>query len=516
MLLSIFHDIFHPFLSRNAPLDHLDGFKKDDQNQGIRSRCFLTSYNTDSALSSVPSNGSFLLDMNATVSQSEVPTSFISQTGTELIAIDGGTTGGHQLISTILENKKFSLSFALKDRMVYLKRHVPVQIQGVLILKVKKTTQFKQIKIVLEGISFTSLLMNATMQYRLKKHQFLSEERTWNFPAGSNRDSPHNLVVSGSYNLPFTFKINHSQPESIESPLGSVMYRLKVDATTQRRYYRKRLTARQPLRFIQADLTPDTNNFISTANWRSFFYYEVLIYGTKPLAIGGTADITVKIVPIVRGKYKIRAITVSMVQILSSGQKGKFSHVKYTENTQVEKIPMVTVNIRDLQDPNVLKPYIKHLHVTLRQTYLRHSDDESFSIYPSTSKTVAETCDFRIKHELNVGIIVQEVESTDESVVPSIISKDNQSIDKYPRIDDEQSFIQASAKIIDENIPVAQRLQPVELIIKQPVQVCTQESMDANIAPPAYGNYGNDTGINYGERTSTSMSIPPAYEETNL
>ncbi|VEU20028.1 DEKNAAC100437 [Brettanomyces naardenensis] len=451
---------------------------------------------------------------------------------------------------------------AMLDKVVYLnaKNLRPVSLRGNLILTVKKPMRIREIDLRLEGYVLVYFFYRSDMLIqsgRVQKRQFLSQTRSWPYQKAGPSGEPGSIAncmdtdmfSKGNYKFPFQFVVNSKLPESLANVFGSIYYSLRVMIKIPMRYPRrdKTETAIMPIEFVQCSSDPvrrhsrasASSEFVSTANWRNLLYYRVTISHRPPLAIGDTFDISIKVLPIIRERYKIRAIRVSLVQTIEYNVDCRDEEF-FSDLVQTEKIPLQTINIRDLQDPNVCKPYVKKMEIPLERIYTRGNDEDRFIVCPTTNSIENSMCHFKVSHQIRVGIVVQEICPQNQGTtclelgkdpVPMVDPEMPELVD-HPRMSkgtssqaaqdkDDNDFIISTAKMVDEGDNIEDlRYKTVELLVTGNIQILRPESTDGNMPPPTYSDSAS-TGVctqfekvHIGDVDNVSVTIPPAYEET--
>lgn len=431
----------------------------------------------------------------------------------------------------MLHNRRYSLYLSLLDRVVYLnlKDPKPVALRGSLLLVVHKPVQIKEIKLLLHGDVLVHFFYRADVLLesdRTQSTRFLSCSRNWPYDEDK-------VFSKGSYRLPFQFIVNNALPETMSNLFGFFSYTLDVSLTESKRYSSrgKTQTSKHFLEFVQCateqrrnGIHPE-NQMISTANWRNLLYYKVKTWFDPPLAVGNIIHIQVKVLPIIRGMYKIRGIRVALEQTLHYSKEDAESEDYFADLVQTETIPLETVEIQDNQDPSTCKPYLKMLSIQLEQVYTKSCNGASrFVIVPSTNSIEEGMCPFKVRHEILVSLVLQQVKPTSDihsthnaESIPTpkeLHSTTKTTEDTSSNEADDNVFIMTTGGLVEEP-EMQDPYEQVELSVHNHVQILRSESKNGNLPPPSYRRSSIDHVIEDLVRSPSrsSRSSLPAYTE---
>lgn len=450
----------------------------------------------------------------------------------------------------VINNRKVKLTIALLNKTIFLdgNKQKQIPIRGCLILNVKKPTKIHKIELQLHGVSSICFYYKGSPLIQSEKTQeftFLKDVREWyNFNPNDDqlrgeRWDSSDTFSKGSYKFPFMFTTNGNAPQSTYNSFGSVTYRLEAKLLTPKKHthHLKIVSGRLTLDFVQCTLKVDESdlghlqntNYVSTANWRNLLCYSVSISGPTNFAIGSKLNVTVRILPIIRSRYKIHQIRIFMVQKLCYDSiPSNKSH--YADIIQTEKLPLLLVNVRN-DHGSGHKSYSGKFEILIDSEYYNACSNERFVIYPSTSSTERHMCHFKVRHEFIVGIVVQEIEKAKSkgNDIKVQSSKNNLSSDinlKKSMINsknienEEDHFIRSTAALIGEPKADKDRFSRVELLVTKNLHILRSESRIGNEPPPSYLDTKKFAKVSegshihlpsYEEHAMASHILPPTY-----
>lgn len=452
---------------------------------------------------------------------------------------------------TVINNRKKKLTIALLNKTIFLdgNKQKQIPIRGCIILNIKKPTKIHKIELQLLGISTLCFYFRGGTLIQSGKNKesiFLKSSREWyNFKPTDDvtkqeRWDSSDTFSKGVYKFPFIFTTHGDTPQSTYNSFGSIVYKLETKLLIPKKHthHLKTVSGRMTLDFVQCTLRPDESDlghlqntdYVSTANWRNLLCYSVSISGPTDFAIGSKLNVTVKILPIIRRRYKILQIRIFMVQKLCYDSiPNNKSH--YADIIQTEKLPLILVNVHDAQDCDDDKVYSKKFSIPIDREYCNACSNERFVIYPSTSSTEKHTCHFKVRHEFIVGIVVQEIEEKKHDIIKDR-AQDHKNSSVYHEYSakgsnntinfeiDEENFIRRTADLIKEPKVGKDRFKQVELLVAKNLHILRPESKIGNRPPPSYSEIKNFTKVeeksnkhppSYEEHTIASHILPPTY-----
>ncbi|CAH1760270.1 10989_t:CDS:2 [Entrophospora sp. SA101] len=165
-------------------------------------------------------------------------------------------------------------------------------LRGELILILNKPTKIKKLELKFNGSSKT-FWPEGRIYYGLQSNSYLKNT----IRKLASKD--YTILQPNIYTFPFELFIPGDLPETIETDLGSVSY--KLSATLFRSGFSSNLHVSQQVPIIRASMPEEINfeGIVTYSEWKDLFGYEILI-PKKAYPIGRPIEICLKLIPKVK------------------------------------------------------------------------------------------------------------------------------------------------------------------------------------------------------------------------
>ncbi|OWB74357.1 hypothetical protein B5S31_g4147 [[Candida] boidinii] len=395
------------------------------------------------------------------------------------------TTNNQAFISNV-ENTNFKLEIKVLDPIIYIQNHpndlkskllkspqIPKEnslkpIRGVVSLTIyKKNLDIQSFNISFKGVKkFNSFEDNKNLKH---SHSNSNDDETDGYGTGEFDDNEKfvnygndtinwtdssiediitdqcisfdeiinsQVLLPGTYNIPFEFFADSKFPESINFECAEVSY--KIESVLKLKIENNSHSCSYSINIIKSLPTyiyHNNNEIIAIGIWRNLLRYQLSL-SNKHLIIGQPICFSVKLMPIFKNNYAIHTLKINLIQNIeyhsasdksfTSSNKIKNKNKKKISNfVKTEKIPLRYYKLCDSYLKKYLEPdgtFKINCDLILKEEYLSKALDETFKIYPNTELENDDGSKLSITHQIKLGIVVEEIEtSTNISSTPSFL-----------------------------------------------------------------------------------------------
>ncbi|CDK24577.1 unnamed protein product [Kuraishia capsulata CBS 1993] len=379
-------------------------------------------------------------------------------------------------------------------------------VRGSLTLRVRKQVEINQICVRFSGNHRAKLFIREPDQNTVNpvdKHvnkSLIDDSYKWVF------DQDMHVFQPGTYNFPFQFAISPQLPASIEHACGDVRYQVTMNILTKDPTLAKK--AVQPITVIRcvSDLIEiSCQTVVAMGCWRNLLYYELMI-SNKTLVIGEDVAIEIKIFPLHEHRYKVHGLKVILEQKIEYSVKGLPCQYR-SAFSKCHKIHLKTYDYHGRQG------YVQEkISLPIQHDYSRtYPETLDLQIHPCTDNK-NDVCNFKISHNLKLGIILEEISERSESPRPSLshsinsinsivsetlfpasrsssrtseTTNQSESDLKAPPFEERtMEWVSRNAKLIRED---SRNLdEKVDLSLMTPIYLLDSRSWDGQLPPPSY------------------------------